>query len=498
MVNERDISFENWTDDMFKVFCCLSGNDYVNNLKNIGIKTAYKLVSKYKTISSIIKALRVPGMPLSSMNANETKDYIRSLLNAINVYKHQTIFCPLTSRMMPLSPYDYLIDSNAISNLNDNTNYVPGARIGVLCQQGIASRIVSSDNDTNSDYLGPILEKRVAILIAKGTLNPKTMIPFDSKITPHVQTSHMDISVESRTDIQGIKRLKGLTAKRDLFAEFTGTNNNRQASSSSASSIASSLVIQTNLPLILTACKTPPTTTWLNNVNGNTHPNNNGSDIAWSFFDDDANAKGDDDIADKKKKKRKQKLNTNIFEFNTMSSKVGSSLQTLHRRNKKKFSENYIDAIDNDIDAIATNDTDDTDTDVFKGYNEYYWQTVEDWSKREDYDIDEINEGDYMSGGYDQYMQTTNNQNMNEYMNDDNDDGDDDDVRKSLNKKWLALGLTIDIDDNPNPYISTYNTSAISSHHQSSSMYTDMHFLPPTDDDDDVDSMDYWDTYLQV
>ena len=40
-----------------------------------------------------------------------------------------------------------------------------------------------------------------------------------------------------------------------------------------------------------------------------------------------------------------------------------------------------------------------------------------------------------MSGGYDQYMQTTNNQNM----IDDNDDGDDDDVRKSLNKKWLAL-----------------------------------------------------------
>jgi hypothetical protein len=169
--------------------------------------------------------------------------------------------------MIALSPYDYLVDSTTINNLDDNTNYVPGARVGVSCQQGIASRANSIDIATSSDYLGPILDKRLAVQIAKGDINPKTMLPFDSE-APFVQHSYM--GMESRADTQGVKRLKGLTAKRDLFSEFnTQIDCNNQTSSSSSSSSSSSLVIHTKLPATSTACKTPPKTTWINGRNAN-------------------------------------------------------------------------------------------------------------------------------------------------------------------------------------------------------------------------------------
>lgn len=515
-MQEKDVTFENWTDDMFKIFCCLSGNDYVDNLRNIGIKTAYKLVNKCKTISNVIKALRVSGMPLSSMTIDDIKDYVKSLLNAINVYKHQTIFCPLTSQMMPLNPYDYLLDSNNINNLHDGMSNMPGARVGVKCQQGRATRM--SRDDFNSDFLGPILDKRIAQQIAKGELNPKTLVPFHNPIhNPFGSDSGID-QLESRADKHGIKRLKVQTAKRDLFFEFDAAYNDHQNTNDSKhSSSSSSSLLQTKQSS--SSCKTPPKTTWRDNSNKN-HAGNidNGSDLVWSFFDADENegeaTAQDDGEIDNKKRKRKDRLNATNFQFKT--NKVGSSLQTLYRRNKKKFY-NSDDGFNNDIDFNPN-------------ASEYYRQTVEDWSKREDYDDNDFNTSnnffdDANNCRYDhqydignnidhQYDNSTNNdhqydngtnidhqyvpkyQDGHQYIplyqdSTDNVNNNDDDIRQKLNRNWLALGLTPHIDEDPQQ--PRAYASAMTNHYHPSSMYNN-----GDDDDNDVNSMDYWDRALRV
>jgi len=496
MVSEGDVSFANWTDDMFKLFCCLSGNDYIDNLKNVGIKTAYKIVNKYKTIANVIKALRVPGMPLSSLSIDEIKDYLRKLLNAINVYKYQTIFCPLASKMMALNPYEFLLDNNAVGNLNDNMNYIPGARVGVSCQQGIATRMANDDGVSNRDFLGPILDNHTAIQIAKGNLNPKTLMPFDNPfLHPVLNTA----SIDHREDKHGIKRLKAQAVKRDLFSEFDVNEYPNQCLKQQPMSLSSSssfdmLPMQPISSALQPTCKTPPKTTWLHSEKTQSNVNQNGSDLVWSFFDDDRND-SNESLVDKKKKKRKYQLNSIPFEFNT--SKVGSSLQTLYRRNKKKFSETGDDVIDD------------------RDGNEYYRQTVEDWSKREDNDVhDDVQDTNCFSEIDDQYIHDSNDNHMpiyhdNVYIND-----NDEDIRQQLNKKWMSLGLSICVDEclddrhfsscNTTDHFTSHQLSSKHSHSDSSRMYSDPSYRKLSNDDDggdyddDVNSMDYWDKTLRV
>jgi len=500
MVNEGDVSFANWTDDMFKLFCCLSGNDYIDNLKNVGIKTAYKIVNKYKTIANVVKALRVPGMPLSSLSIDEIKDYLRKLLNAINVYKYQTIFCPLASKMMALNPYEFLLDNNAIGNLNDNMNYIPGARVGVSCQQGIATRMAKDDGVSNRDFLGPILDNHTAIQIAKGNLNPKTLMPFDNPfLHPVLNTTSND----HREDKHGIKRLKAQAVKRDLFSEFDVNDYPNKYLKQppmplSSTSTFEILPMQPISSTLQSSCKTPPKTTWLHSEKIQSNVNPNGSDLVWSFFDDDRND-SNENLINNKKKKRKYQLNSIPFEFNT--SKVGSSLQTLYRRNKKKFSDTGDDVIDD------------------RDGNEYYRQTVEDWSKREDDDVHgdvhgdvhvdvhgdvhvdvhgdvhgDVHDTNCFSEIDDQYIHDSNYNHMpmyhdnSVYIND-----NDEDIRQQLNKKWMSLGLSICVDE------------CLDSHSDSSRMYSDPSYRKlsndddnDADDDDDVNSMDYWDKTLRV
>lgn len=56
--SNSQLSFENWSDEQFKLFCCLSGCDYVPKLFNIGIKTAHRIASMYNNFGDVVKYLR--------------------------------------------------------------------------------------------------------------------------------------------------------------------------------------------------------------------------------------------------------------------------------------------------------------------------------------------------------------------------------------------------------------------------------------------------------
>jgi exonuclease 1 len=53
-----DFDFCGWTMDQFRLFCCLAGCDYAPKLRHMGIKSAYRLVSRHASLRSLLIALR--------------------------------------------------------------------------------------------------------------------------------------------------------------------------------------------------------------------------------------------------------------------------------------------------------------------------------------------------------------------------------------------------------------------------------------------------------
>ncbi len=47
------LSFENWTMEMFRNMCILSGCDYLPSIPGLGLKKAYGLLNKYKDMDRV-------------------------------------------------------------------------------------------------------------------------------------------------------------------------------------------------------------------------------------------------------------------------------------------------------------------------------------------------------------------------------------------------------------------------------------------------------------
>ena len=60
--NVTDYHFSKFTGDMFLTMCILSGCDYLESIKGIGLKKAYKLIYEHgDDLQSILKKIRREG-----------------------------------------------------------------------------------------------------------------------------------------------------------------------------------------------------------------------------------------------------------------------------------------------------------------------------------------------------------------------------------------------------------------------------------------------------
>ncbi|KAI9758539.1 MAG: hypothetical protein M4579_003031 [Chaenotheca gracillima] len=91
----RDISLVGWSDTDFRRMAILSGCDYLRNMNKMGLKTAYRLVRKYKTIHRIVKAVQLEGQ------IKVPEGYVDAFIQAELTFLHQRVFCP-TQRMLAL------------------------------------------------------------------------------------------------------------------------------------------------------------------------------------------------------------------------------------------------------------------------------------------------------------------------------------------------------------------------------------------------------------
>ncbi|KAI0017095.1 hypothetical protein F4780DRAFT_756740 [Xylariomycetidae sp. FL0641] len=94
----RGVSFTGWTDAQFRHMAIFSGCDYLDGIHNCGLKTAHRMVRKYKTPDRVIRGLqfddkfRVPA------------DYPVLFKQAEQTFLYQWVFCPKAKELVHLNP----------------------------------------------------------------------------------------------------------------------------------------------------------------------------------------------------------------------------------------------------------------------------------------------------------------------------------------------------------------------------------------------------------
>lgn len=93
-----DFDFQKFTDEMFLATCILSGCDYLESIKGIGFKKAYKYVYDHgDDLPAILKKIRREGKLLVPM------DYERMFEKALLTFKFQVVYCPEKGELVHLN-----------------------------------------------------------------------------------------------------------------------------------------------------------------------------------------------------------------------------------------------------------------------------------------------------------------------------------------------------------------------------------------------------------
>lgn len=102
----REVSLTGWTDDQFRQMAIFSGCDYLDSIGNMGLKTAYRMMRKYKTPERVIRMLQFDGKFRISEN------YLAQYKQAELTFLYQRVFCPEKQHIVlltdpdPTSPLD--------------------------------------------------------------------------------------------------------------------------------------------------------------------------------------------------------------------------------------------------------------------------------------------------------------------------------------------------------------------------------------------------------
>lgn len=74
----------------------LSGCDYLPSIPGVGLKTAWSLLRKYKTVEKVIRAIMLDG------KKEVPPDYLNSVKLVEKVFLHQRVYDPRTERLVHL------------------------------------------------------------------------------------------------------------------------------------------------------------------------------------------------------------------------------------------------------------------------------------------------------------------------------------------------------------------------------------------------------------
>lgn len=87
---------DGWRDEIFRAMCILSGCDYLEGIRGIGLKTAHKLLREFRSIPHVIAHLRrtTDAVPM---------DYNSSFERADRTFLYQRVYCPIKRKLVHLN-----------------------------------------------------------------------------------------------------------------------------------------------------------------------------------------------------------------------------------------------------------------------------------------------------------------------------------------------------------------------------------------------------------
>lgn len=132
----REVSLVGWSDAEFRMMAMLSGCDYLPGIDKMGLKTAYRLVRKHKTLERLIRSVQFDG------KMRVPSKYLASFRQAEKTFLHQWVYCA---------------EAKCLRNLNP---------------------LSAGDSIADMPYLGENVEPRLAQGVAKGDLDPNTKQPL--------------------------------------------------------------------------------------------------------------------------------------------------------------------------------------------------------------------------------------------------------------------------------------------------------------------------------
>ncbi|KJR87422.1 exonuclease 1 [Sporothrix schenckii 1099-18] len=138
----REVSLTDFSDTDFRRMAILSGCDYLEGIGNIGLKTAYRMIRKHKTIEKVVRMLQFDGKFKVSEN------YMAAFRQAEQTFLHQRVFCPVKQELVLLS---------------EPTN---GLDVEEMC------------------FIGRKIDNDIARGVAIGSLNPMTKEPIILPLSP--------------------------------------------------------------------------------------------------------------------------------------------------------------------------------------------------------------------------------------------------------------------------------------------------------------------------
>lgn len=132
----REVSLVGWTDAEFRCMAILSGCDYLTNINQMGLKTAYRLVRKYKTIERILQNV-------AFNNKHQIPAGYLDLFRKANLtFLHQRVFCPTLNNIVMMES------------------------------------LQSDQEPEDFTFIGSDMDQNTAIGVSRGDLNPMTKKPM--------------------------------------------------------------------------------------------------------------------------------------------------------------------------------------------------------------------------------------------------------------------------------------------------------------------------------
>ena len=129
---------------MFMTTCIMSGCDYLDSIKGVGFKKAYRLVYENGTdLKAIMKKIRREGKLLIP------PDYEQNFERAFLTFKFQYVYCP---------------ENHELVHLNDPEKHPMGNLL---------------KNYPNTNFLGEKMDHDFTLLIARGTIEPNSRKNYD-------------------------------------------------------------------------------------------------------------------------------------------------------------------------------------------------------------------------------------------------------------------------------------------------------------------------------